>query len=164
MPALWSSGGAGHRPLELNLGRRGGGDPSATVNTAKCVIADSYGRGFQRTPPQGQVHLLPMTATTNELPRAWSQPALDPEYREYRARPATGSVASRPSRASSSSSLRRSEQERFVGRHTAYQFPSAHPWPQWQIPRPTNTTYGSFHAASRWQDFGLSLGLVARQF
>mmetsp|Transcript_119150 Transcript_119150/g.167566 ORF Transcript_119150/g.167566 Transcript_119150/m.167566 type:complete len:161 (+) Transcript_119150:30-512(+) len=160
MPELWSSGGAGHRPLELNLGRRGGGDPSATVNTAKCVIADSYGRGFQRTPPQGQVHLLP----TSELTRVWSQPALDPEYREFRARPATGSASMPSRRASSSSSLRRSEQERFVGRHTAYQFPSAHAWPQWQMPRPTNTTYGSFHAASRWQDFGLSLGLVARQF
>eukprot|EP00971_Amphidinium_carterae_P145330 2879605-Amphidinium_carterae.1 len=47
---VWTSGGANHRPLELSLGRRGGIDPSAAANSAKCVPMDSYGRGYLPSP------------------------------------------------------------------------------------------------------------------
>ena len=170
MPGLWSSGGAGHRPLELNLGRRGGGDPSATVNSAKCVISDSYGRGFQRTPPNEGVRPL-----SSELTRAWSQPAFDyySGYSQYR--PSTGSAASGRSRASSRSSSclrlrdgldsRRERELAPVGRHSAYQLQNGPAWPRCEMPRPTNATYGSFHATVRpWPSLGLHLSHSARQF
>merc|ERR1712194_533221 len=47
---IWSAGGSGHRPLERTLGKRGGGDPSASANTAKCVTSDMYGTGFEDFP------------------------------------------------------------------------------------------------------------------
>ena len=162
MSGLWSASGAGHRPLELNLGRRSGGDPSATANTAKCVIADSYGRSLQHTAlPQFAFYHSPPEEHT--LPRVQSAPLLTWGLNLDR-RPSTGSLASKRSGSSSAASakrekLRREDRKRpfASGRATMWQFPNEpqihRSWQSWQVPLPTNTTYGNFHLprqAPRW--------------
>eukprot|EP00438_Fugacium_kawagutii_P012568 Skav207365 [mRNA] locus=scaffold426:258979:259539:- [translate_table: standard] len=150
MSGLWSASGAGHRPLELNLGRRGGGDPTATANTAKCVVADSYGRSLQRsTLPQIAFYTSPPEGQT--LSRVQSAPVM--MWGHLERRPSTGSIASKRSTSSSVSRSKRDKVQReerkkpfASGRATMWQFPNE-PRIQrsWQIPLPTNTTYGNFH-------------------
>ena len=148
MSGLWSASGAGHRPLELSLGKRGGSDPSATANTAKCVIADTYGRSLQRTAlPQIAFYNSPPEGQT--FPRVQSAPLLLWGANLER-RPSTGSLASKKSGSSSIASRERVPRDRkkafASGRATMWQFPNE---PRihrsWQIPLPTNTTYGNFH-------------------
>lgn len=147
--SLWSASGAGHRPLELNLGRRGGGDPTATANTAKCVVADSYGRSLQRsTLPQIAFYTSPPEGQT--LPRVQSAPVM--MWGHLERRPSTGSTSKRSTSSVSRSKrdrVQREEREKPLwqsGRATMWQFPNE-PRIQrsWQIPLPTNTTYGNFH-------------------
>lgn len=152
MSGLWSASGAGHRPLELNLGRRGGGDPSATANTAKCVINDSYGRSLQRTTlPQIAFYTTPVEERT--FTRIQSEPIMAWPVNSER-RPSTGSLASK--RSASSSVARSGKQDKMrtherkkpfaSGRATMWQFPNEpHIHRSWQIPLPTNTIYGNFH-------------------
>ena len=152
MSALWSASGAGHRPLELNLGRRGGGDPSATANTAKCVINDSYGRSLQQTTlPQIAFYNTPMEERRT-FTRIQSEPIMAWPVNSER-RPSTGSLASKRSASSSvarsgkQDKMRTQERKKWTsGRATVWQFPNEpHIHRSWQIPLPTNTIYGNFH-------------------
>ena len=136
---MWSAGGAGHRPLEVNLGRRAGGDPAFTANTAKCVSADCYGRSFQKTPPQrnSDFYMVGKVLSQPDLHGAWDMP----RGRSAASRRSTSTSG----RASTSESVRMEFFGRATGRPDYWQFPEPRARSRWQMPMPSNTTYGSFH-------------------